>query len=410
MNRRRSQMARVILILFGALAAVAQPASAQEPSSPDGTPLRIATWNLLNLFDNIDHPDRPDEGTDPKSYWNLKLMAEAVDALDVDVLGVQEVESRDILVQLNSHLAHPFAFVELLEGNDGRGIDVGVLSRLPLDRASSHRNTDIGGEHRFARDFPVFRIWPAEHQPIEIGVVHFKSKRGEKEQSDAWRRAEAEGVRRIILERRARSPQVPFIVMGDFNDHRDAETLEPLFSFLDDATVLCPIEDRDSFGLPGRREQIDFILTTSDLEATRAEIIHREDRVSDHDAIVVEFTWKGEIQRQTVPAGMDWEEPTRPQLSATDLDGLRNHLLQEVAATGVVTKIHRTRSGSAAILNFAEDYRQAVTARIYSEAQGNFPDLDSLVGKTVTVRGPVCFDRGVFRIQMTNSEQLSVAK
>lgn len=89
--------------------------------------ITLATWNVENLV-------RPEDEAGPESEAayeaKLEALAETITELAPDVLTVQEVGDPEAVADL----------IELLDGTwhielaspDGRGIRVGVLSRLPL--------------------------------------------------------------------------------------------------------------------------------------------------------------------------------------------------------------------------------------------------------------------------------------
>ena len=110
--------------------------------------MRLATFNVENLFTRylfsrgVDHQRARRHGftsedlrfrvADPQAK---RLTAEVVRALDADVLAVQEVESLEVLKHFRDKMlggreAYPHAVV--IDGNDERRIDVGVLSRFPI--------------------------------------------------------------------------------------------------------------------------------------------------------------------------------------------------------------------------------------------------------------------------------------
>ena len=58
--------------------------------------IRVATYNVLNLFDEVDDPSLQGEFDDiktPTSRERCQKMAEAIKAIDADVIGLAEVES-----------------------------------------------------------------------------------------------------------------------------------------------------------------------------------------------------------------------------------------------------------------------------------------------------------------------------
>ena len=398
-----------VLLLFSLGLGAQQTAEAPAAKDARARTLRLATWNLYNLFDHVDEPDRPDEGTPPKNRFDVAETARMISALNADVLGVEEVENRRVLEALNRELPKPYPYVELLEGNDHRGIDVGILSRFPIVEACSHRLRPLDDMHRFARDFPVFRIRLAKGEEIGVGVVHFKSKRGKKKVSDAWRRAEAEGARRVLAEIRAREPKLPLIVMGDFNDTRDATTLAPLMTWLRDQTAKIPVEQRVTFPRGKKGEQIDFILTTPDWKAIAAGIVVNPDSPSDHRPVWADFPLDFDLARPAVPMVMrGFNAPPVPRIDAHELEKLRARLLQSVMLVGTVTAVHRSRSGRSATLNFDADYRKAAVAYVPALAMARFPNLDTLVGKKVIIESPVSLYKGQPQVTLTRPKQLRV--
>lgn len=73
--------------------------------------------------------------------------ARVLAAVDADVVALVEVEDRPGLVKFNTNVlgsvfeatgrtAYPFALV--VDGNDQRGIDVGILSRFPITDITTH--------------------------------------------------------------------------------------------------------------------------------------------------------------------------------------------------------------------------------------------------------------------------------
>jgi hypothetical protein len=75
-----------------------------------------------------------------KDHGETETIANRIKAMDVDVLAVQEVEHIGILRQFNrDFLGGLYDHVALIEGNDPRLIDVGLLSKLPLGAITSHQ-------------------------------------------------------------------------------------------------------------------------------------------------------------------------------------------------------------------------------------------------------------------------------
>jgi endonuclease/exonuclease/phosphatase family protein len=74
----------------------------------------------------------------PKSPVERAAIAERIKRMDLDVVAVQEVEDIDTLKQFNAEdLGGLYRSLVLIEGNDPRLIDVGLLSKRPLGGVTS---------------------------------------------------------------------------------------------------------------------------------------------------------------------------------------------------------------------------------------------------------------------------------
>ena len=252
------------------------PPPVNRPSTPTTPPvtgdtITVGSYNVLNLFDAVDDPYTADEPTQPKPPSELEALAQSMRALNADVLALVEVENRGVLQQfVDLYLSDMGYQVVLFEGNDPRGIDVAVLSRLPVGPVTSYRHLRFpdteGRPTRFQRDLLQVRIEPPEGQSFDLFVVHFKSKGGEDEGGLAVRLAEARQVRAILDARLNANSEAAFLVAGDFNDTIDSRPLQALIgtgptaltTFIDD----LPAGNRVTYNQPPHRSMIDFILAS----------------------------------------------------------------------------------------------------------------------------------------------------
>ena len=82
--------------------------------------------------------------------------------MDLDVLAVQEVEDIEALSDFNRfHLGRLYPYVSLIEGNDARFIDVGVLSKLPLGGVTSW-------QHQVHPADPTQRVFGRDLLQVEV--------------------------------------------------------------------------------------------------------------------------------------------------------------------------------------------------------------------------------------------------
>ncbi len=162
--------------------------------------------------------------------------AQVVRDVDADVIGIIECEGRTALRQFSEKLlpavgGNPYHWTMLIDGNDERGIDVGLMAtrghQIGWMRSHADDRTS-GGERVFSRDCPEFSVWTPSGATVWVLVNHFKSKGyGRQEVSSARRWLQAESVRQIA--ERLGSEGADYIaIIGDLNDTPDSEALAPL--------------------------------------------------------------------------------------------------------------------------------------------------------------------------------------
>ena len=104
--------------------------------------------------------------------------------VDADILLTVEVEDRPTLLRFNEQILGgvlkraPYPYAMLIDGNDPRGIDVGILSRHPITSVRPHvydPDPDRPGELLFSRDCPEFEI-QLGGPPLWLLGNHLKSK------------------------------------------------------------------------------------------------------------------------------------------------------------------------------------------------------------------------------------------
>lgn len=77
------------------------------------------------------------------------------------------------------------------------------------------------------------------------------------------------------------------------------------------------------------------------------------------------------------------------------------------AFQGTVSQVYSPRSHNIAILDFAPNYHDALTATVKPDAYATFPDLSKLVGKHVLISGKFSANsHGVAQIELTGPAQV----
>ncbi len=313
--------------------------------------LSVGTFNLNNLFSRFNYEAEVDELPekaaileaettfpldDPKAHrfrtYRGRLVkgkepaerqeiAQRIKTMDVDLLAVQEVEDVETLRHFSSEdLGGMYRWSVLIEGNDPRLIDLGLLSRLPIGAVTSWQHAvhpDQPSEPVFGRDALEVEVLTEARDDVLVRVFnnHLKSHFVPHDQdpvtgteaANATRRRQAETLEDIVASRIG--PDGRYVVLGDMNDPPGSEYLRPLTASsraplvdaLTDPEETRPAKDDDPApttkawthryrpsGEPARYELFDHIwLSPSLAERQRKAMIDRRKEHggdgSDHD-------------------------------------------------------------------------------------------------------------------------------
>lgn len=204
--------------------------------------LRVATFNVRNLFNDERDAESfvfDEEVVSSGEYQNkLAEVARVLAPLNADVIVLQEIENEAVLGDLaaRAELGRTYAHTVTFPGNDPRGIDVAMLSTLPVLRRNTHKNDlfsrkdDPGGEkYQFARDCVEVDV-RFNGVTITLLGIHFKSKSNDNPDK---RLAEAQHTRFIADALSERDPTAGVLIVGDFNDYPGT----PPMDAIDDGTT-----------------------------------------------------------------------------------------------------------------------------------------------------------------------------
>lgn len=242
--------------------------------------LTVAAYNLENLYDVFDDPYTKDEDTRIKPRDEVESIAATLRHMNADVIGVVEVENEGILRgMINGFLADMrYDYVAVTQGNSGRGINLGVISRKPIVSVTSHRFQELSlpGQTQtwsFARDLMQVKVQATADRTMDIFIVHFKSRHDSQgdPKSANWRLAEATRARQVIAGLLKQDPTAWVAIIGDLNDTPDTPSLAGFLSPLDgtpalvDAHAHLPSDQRITYLHEPYRSTIDYVLVSPDL-------------------------------------------------------------------------------------------------------------------------------------------------
>jgi endonuclease/exonuclease/phosphatase family metal-dependent hydrolase len=204
--------------------------------------------------------------------------ARVIRELHADIMCVIEAEDRIALKHFNETAMpkvgdRPFEHVMLIDGNDARGIDVGILVRGPytIRQIASHVDDKDSDGLIFSRDCAEYLVIGKSGEQVLVLVNHFKSKGyGPKDRSNTKRKRQAERVRQIY-QQRLREGFHYIAIVGDLNDTPDSDALSSLLvdGLID--IMQHPKFKGDSragtYGNGSKSDKIDYILMSPELAA-----------------------------------------------------------------------------------------------------------------------------------------------
>ena len=202
----------------------------------------VAFYNLENLFDTINDPNKFDEYSpimelkiDKASVYKKKVrnMARVIAEIGKDVslnspaiIGVSEVENKMVLEDLvnDSLLVDKKYGIVHFDSPDLRGIDVALLYQknifTPLH--SSHHELKIYDNTTQKRVYTRDQLLVSgnlDGELIHIIVNHWPSRRGGEEKSRPRRVAAARLSKRLVDSLQVTDPYAKVFIMGDLNDN-----------------------------------------------------------------------------------------------------------------------------------------------------------------------------------------------
>lgn len=203
--------------------------------------------------------------------------ARVIKEVNPSIIGLVEVEDRILLGEFNEKIIPGVDGTEynhhmLIDGNDERGIDVGILSDYEIESMVSHVDDEDSVGTIFSRDCPEYRIKISNDKTLLVLINHFKSKGyGSPVSSNRKRKRQAKRVAEIYKQR-LREGYEYIVIMGDFNDTPDSDPLSPLLGTNSNLTDIMELPDfYDPVDRPGtyangtKSGKIDYLLLSPKL-------------------------------------------------------------------------------------------------------------------------------------------------
>ena len=206
---------------------------------------------------------------------STRLTARVINDVNADIIGVVEAEDRPSLVRFNKEMLNNMhEHIMLIDGNDERGIDVGIMTRekFPIERIRSNVDRDDCVGTVFSRDCPQYEVRTHSGALLHILINHFKSQSGG---GSSKRLRQAAAVRKIADDLVAARQHV--VVMGDLNEGPPTESehvanFAPLYENQSPLIDCFSLPDFDTGPRPGTfdscgiHNRLDYIFISQSLK------------------------------------------------------------------------------------------------------------------------------------------------
>jgi len=198
--------------------------------------LKIASYNVENLFDTVNNGTEYDSYKPNTHNWNrstlrkkLKNITKVICDLDADVIALQEIENANALKLLQNSLKRAGCNYRYSAITDKKGssIQVALLSKVKI------KNTKAVQVSRFKGDRDILEVTLNTKPPLTIFVNHWRSKRAKESARVKSAKALMKRIEKMPKDRE-------YIILGDFNSrHNECSVIEDKFN---DTNGVCGID------------------------------------------------------------------------------------------------------------------------------------------------------------------------
>ena len=242
--------------------------------------LSIGFWNVENLFDLENDPSKRDDEfaiggkknvTSDIYELKIKRSVEVLTDLNVDILGLCEVENISVLSDLNnSYKGRDYKIIHF-DSPDERGIDNALLydqNKFSI-LASKPIENKLGGNDK-TRDI-LYVKGAFLDVTLHIFVNHWPSNYGGKERAIPKRKATAELLMKQIKTIQKNDKLAEIILIGDFNEDPiddNVKILEKL-GFINQMSPMMGVRNKGTYVYRGKDYFYDQIIISEGLNTNQ---------------------------------------------------------------------------------------------------------------------------------------------
>lgn len=231
--KSRDKFAILIMLLILFLSVIVQ--CQEQPV------LFAANWNVENLFDIYDDPDKDDSEFLPSSeqQWTQERLEKKFESLarvirsmndgrGPDILGVEEIENQAVLeLFITSSFKDKYYKIAYAESPDNRGIDVGLVYNADIFSFLSLQTDTVFLPDKYpTRLVLTVNLLTKKDDTLHIIINHWPSRRGGEKESEVNRIAAAAASRKAADRYLVFNPNANILLLGDFNDEPTNSSLE----------------------------------------------------------------------------------------------------------------------------------------------------------------------------------------
>ena len=200
-------------------------------------PLSVGFWNVENLFDLEDDPNKNDDefslggrkNVDQEIYdLKIKNCSEVLFDLNVDILGLCEVENSKVLNDLNKAYKDRDYTIIHYDSPDNRGIDNALMydeDRFSITSSRAIENRLENGGH--TRDI-LYVEGEYQNRTLHLFVNHWPSNYGGRDKAIPKRASTAKLIIEEIKILKKTDEFAEIILIGDFNENPDEDNIQRL--------------------------------------------------------------------------------------------------------------------------------------------------------------------------------------
>ena len=242
--------------------------------------LSIGFWNIENLFDLENDPNKRDDEfaiggkknvTSDIYDLKIKRSVEVLTDLNVDIIGLCEVENISVLNDLNNSYKDRDYKIIHFDSPDERGIDNALLydqNKFSILASDAIENR-LGGNDKTRDILYVKGIFL--DIPLHIFVNHWPSNYGGMEQAIPKRKSTAELLMRQIKTIQKNDKLAEIILVGDFNEDPNDDNVKKLeqLGFINQMSFMMGDKGKGTYVYRGKDYFYDQIIVSEGLNTNQ---------------------------------------------------------------------------------------------------------------------------------------------